>query len=100
MLQPLDGDADRIPKLADGLTPLRWCPDNRSLLVYHSGDVPVKIFRVDVETGEQALWNEWAPGNRTGLNSISPIRVDADCHSSAYSAFYTPSELWIADGLR
>jgi hypothetical protein len=28
------------------------------------------------------------------------VRVGADCHSSAYSVWYQPSELWIADGLR
>ena len=100
VLYPLDDGAPRtVPKLADGFTPLRWCPGN-SLMVYQSGDVPVKILRVDVETGEQTLWKEWAPANRTGLAYINAVRVGADCQSSAYSAFYVPSELWIVDGLR
>jgi len=30
-------------------------------MVYHAGDVPVKILRVDVETGEQTLWKELVP---------------------------------------
>jgi len=99
VLSSLDDGAPRIvPKLADGFTPLRWCPDN-SLMVYHSGDLPVKILRVNVETGEQNLWRELAPANRTGLNGIVGIRVGADCESSAYSAYYAPSELWIVDGL-
>jgi hypothetical protein len=68
-------------------------------MVYHSGDLPVKILRVNVETGEQNLWRELAPANRTGLNGIVGIRVGADCESSAYSAYYAPSELWIVDGL-
>ena len=101
VLQPLDGGAPRtVPQLADGFEPLRWCPDNRSLLVYHLGDVPVKILRVDVETGKQTLWKELAPANRTGLNGIADVRVGPDCQSAAYSATYNPSELWIADGLR
>jgi serine/threonine protein kinase/Tol biopolymer transport system component len=100
VLYPLDNGAPRtVPKLADGFAPLRWCLDN-SLMVYHAGDVPVKILRVNVETGEQILWKEWAPVNRTGLTGISSIRVGADCQSSGYTAFYQPSELWIADGLR
>ena len=100
VLYPLDNGAPRtVPKLADGFAPLRWCLDN-SLMLYHAGDVPVKILRVNVETGEQILWKEWAPVNRTGLTGISSIRVGADCHSSGYTAFYQPSELWIADGLR
>jgi eukaryotic-like serine/threonine-protein kinase len=97
---PLDTGAPRtVPKLADGYVPLRWCPGN-TLMVYHAGDVPVKILRVDVETGKQTPWKEWMPANRTGLANIPAIRVGANCQSSAYSAFYNPSELWIADGLR
>jgi hypothetical protein len=100
VLYPLDKGSPRaIPKLADGFAPLRWCPGN-SLMVHQAGDVPVKILRVDVETGEQTLWKELAPANRTGLAGIDVLRVGADCQSSAYSALYLPSELWIVDGLR
>jgi len=100
-LQPLDGGEPRsVPKLADGFEPLRFCPDNLSLLVYHPGEVPVKILRVDVDTGAQTLWKELTPVNRTEFKSFSAIRVGADCHSLAYSVIYEPSELWIAGGLR
>jgi Tol biopolymer transport system component len=100
VLYPLDEGAPRsVPKLAEGFAPLRWCPGN-SLMVYHAGDVPVKILRVDVETGEQAPWKELAPAYRTGLFGISEVRVGSDCQSSAYSVAYFPSELWIVDGLR
>jgi eukaryotic-like serine/threonine-protein kinase len=101
VLQPLDGGASRIvPKLAAGFAPLCWCPGNRSLLVYHAGEVPVKILRVDVETGDRALWKEWAPSDRTALSSIQDVRVGPDCQSSAYSVNYNPAGLWIVDGLR
>jgi len=100
VLYPIDDGAPRaVPKLAGGFAPLRWCPGS-SLMVYQAGNVPVKILRVDVETGEQTLWKELAPAYRTGLVGIASVRVGADCQSSAYSAQYLPSELWIADGLR
>jgi eukaryotic-like serine/threonine-protein kinase len=100
MLYPLDGGASRtVPKLGDGLTPLRWCPGD-SLMIYRAGEVPAKILRVDIATGEQALWKELAPANRAGLGSLGNIRVGPDCQSSGYSAPYSSSELWIADGLR
>jgi len=100
VLYPLDNGAPRtVSKLADGFAPLRWCTGD-SLMVYQRGDVPVKILRVDIETGAQTLWKELAPAYRTGLAGIADVRVGADCQSSAYSAQYLPSELWIASGLR
>jgi hypothetical protein len=69
-------------------------------MVYQGGDVPVKILRLDVVTGAKAPWRELAPNYKTGLLGIVFARVGADCQSSAYSAWYAPSDLWIADGLR
>jgi len=101
VLQPLDGGAARgIPKLDGGWEPLRWCTDNRSLLVHQFGDVPVRIRRVDVESGAQTPWRELVPASKTGLAAIPDVRVSADCQGSAYSAWYQPSELWVAHGLR
>jgi eukaryotic-like serine/threonine-protein kinase len=100
LLYPLDGGAPReIPKLEDGSEPLQWCPD-ASLLVYHATTIPLKITRVDAETGTQTVLKELEPSYRTGLGNITTARVGADCKSLAYSAQYGLSELWVADGLR
>ena len=99
-LYSLDGGVARaVPKGAEGLSPLRWCQGN-SLMVYQGGNVPVKILRLDVATGAKAPWRELAPNSKTGLLGLLSVRVGADCQSSAYSAWYQPSDLWIADGLR
>jgi eukaryotic-like serine/threonine-protein kinase len=100
VVYPLDGGEPRaVPKLADRSTPLRWCPGN-SLMVHRPDEVPANILRVDIETGEQTPWKEMAPAYRTGLIGLDQVRVGADCQSSAFSAFYGSSELWIVDGLR
>ena len=100
-LQPLDGGAPRmIPKLEDGSEPLRWCPDGRSMMLDHGGHIPAKIMKLVVNTGQQTLWKELAPANRTGLRGIREVRVGWDCESYAYSASYFPSEIWVASGLR
>ena len=98
-LYPLDHGAPRAVPKVEGFAPLRWCPSD-SLMVYQAGNVPVKILRVDVATGKQALWKELSPPTRTGLLNIGYIRVGADCKNLAYSAIYSPSELWIVSGLR
>jgi Tol biopolymer transport system component len=100
-LYSLDSGAPRpVPKVTDGSAPLRWCPDNRSLLVSQVGNIPVKIFRVDLQTGNRVLWKEWAPSYKTGIRTVLAVRVGADCQSSAYSVMYQPSELWVASGFR
>jgi len=100
LLYPLDGGAPReVPKLTEGAAPLRWCPDD-SLMIYPSIDVPQKIVRVNVDTGQQTLWKALEPADRTGLGGISAVRIGANCQSVAYTAQYAPSELWIATGLR
>jgi eukaryotic-like serine/threonine-protein kinase len=99
-LYPLDGGVARaVPKGVEGFEPLRWCQGN-SLMVFQAGNVPVKILRLDVVTGEKAPWRELVPNSKTGLVGIPLVRVGADCQSSAYTALYRPSDLWIADGLR
>jgi eukaryotic-like serine/threonine-protein kinase len=99
-LYPLDGGVARaVPKGAEGFTPLRWCEGN-SLMIYQGGNVPARILRLDVATAAKAPWRELSPNSKTGLAGFASVRVGADCHSSAYSVWYQPSELWIADGLR
>jgi Tol biopolymer transport system component len=100
VVYPLDAGAPRaVPKLADGFIPLRWCPGN-ALLVYRAGEVPVKILRVDIETGDHTPWKELAPAYRTGFTGNSEVRVSANCQSLGYSSLYLTSDLWIVDGLR
>jgi Tol biopolymer transport system component len=95
VLYPLDDGAPRtVPKLEGGFAPVRWCPGD-SLMVYHAGEVPVKILRVDIGTGVQSLWKQLAP-----VGGASNIRVSADCRSSGYTVPNISSELWIVDGLR
>jgi hypothetical protein len=99
-LYPLDGGVARAaPKGSEGFTPLRWCLGN-SLMVYQGGNVPAKILRLELAIGAKATWRELAPNYKAGLIGIAFVRVGADCQSSAYSTFYQPSDLWIADGLR
>jgi Tol biopolymer transport system component len=96
-LQPLDGgDARVIPNLQPGYTPVRWC--SGSLLVYRQNGPAVKIFQVDLNTGNQTLWRDLAPTDKTG--SIYALRVAADCKTFGYSSGYVMSNLWVVDGIR
>jgi len=98
-LLPIDGGEGRAVPGVKGLTPIAFCGDS-SLLVYHSGEMPARILRVDLATGRQALWKELAPAYREALWETQPIRVAPDCESYAYSAQYLPETVFVVSGLR
>jgi hypothetical protein len=90
------GPPEPVPGVA-GLTPVAFCRDE-SLLVYRSGEMPARISRVNLKTGQKTQWKELAPPP-TGLGNIQPIRVAADCESYAYTAIYSTTTLFVVSGL-
>ena len=93
------GTARPVPGVGPGFTPAAWCRDN-SLLVYRSGEIPARIVRVDLQSGQQRPWKELAPPDRTSIFGVQPVRVSSDCETYAYSVWYQPGTLWVVSGLR
>ena len=56
--------------------------------------------RVNLASGQQRLWKELAPAERTAIWEIEPIRFTPDCEAYAYSAWYQPNTLYVASGIR
>jgi serine/threonine protein kinase/WD40 repeat protein len=103
LLYPADpaalGQSRVMPGLAPGFTPLEWCPDNR--LVLHRYDrLPPQLWKVDIRTGNLALWKDVAPPNPVGLLDLTPIRVSPDCQSYTYSPLNVLSQVYLVTGLR
>ena len=68
---PLEGGSPLpIEGLAEGEFPVQWTADGRSLFVYRIGDVPARIFRLDLSTGRRELWKELIPPDLAGANVI------------------------------
>jgi WD40 repeat protein len=101
MLFPLDGSSPRpMPGLEAGEYPLRFTPDGRTLYVWKRGDVPVRVFRVDVETGRRELWKELLPADPAGVERISNVLVTPDGKGYAYCYARLLSDLFVVEGLR
>jgi hypothetical protein len=98
-LLPVDGGNESTVPGATGFTPVAFCGED-SLLVYHSGEIPARIQKVNLQTGALTPWKELAPAYRTGLYGVQPIRVTPDCESYAYSAPYYPATVFVVSGLR
>jgi eukaryotic-like serine/threonine-protein kinase len=101
MLFPLDGSSARpLPGLEPGEFPLRFAPDGRSLYVWKRGEVPVRVFRVDVETGKRELWKELLPADPAGVERISNVLITPDGKGYAYCYARLLSDLFVVEGLK
>jgi Tol biopolymer transport system component len=93
------GQAQAVPNLDPGFTPLRWCPDNQ-LVLHRYGEPTPQLWKADVRTGKLAHWKDLTPPNLTGLLDLTPIRVSPDCQSYAYSPLNVLSQVYLTTGLR
>jgi Tol biopolymer transport system component len=73
--------------------------DSKTLLV-RDRSIPVKVFRVDMETGRRELFKEIIPADPAGAQSIPSVRFSADGKSYAYTLGRFLSDLYVVDGLK
>jgi eukaryotic-like serine/threonine-protein kinase len=100
-LYPLaGGEPVAIPGLSAGDSPSGWTVDGRSLYVYRQGELPAKVYIVDVATGNRELWRALMPADSAGITNISRVCPTPDGKWYAYAYLRTLSDLYLADGLR
>lgn len=69
-------------------------------LVVRSRTIPVKVTRINLQTGKRELWKEITPADPAGVQSIATIKFSADGKAYAYSAGRVLSDLYVVDGLK
>ena len=96
-LYPLAGGA---PRLVPGLTRddfvVRWNPDGRSVIVAH-GLLPVRVERVDVESGRRNLIRIITP-EPTGTLAAVGLTIANDPNAYAYFTWKQLSHLFLIQG--
>jgi eukaryotic-like serine/threonine-protein kinase len=78
-----------------------WSGDGRYLIVQDDCELPKRISRVDVQSGERTVWKELQPSDRDGIIAISTAYFTPDGAGYAYT--YTrvvSSDLYVVDGLK
>lgn len=70
--------------------------DGLGLYAYHRGDIPLKVYRVEISTGRKTLWRTLMPADAAGVSLISPVMTPSG-ESYAYSCFRTLSDLYLLD---
>jgi Tol biopolymer transport system component len=100
-LYPLEGgEPTPIPGLSSLDIPTRWAADSRSIYVYRRGQVPAKVYRVEISTGRKELWRELIPADSSGVMDIPTVIPTPDGGSYAYSYGRILSDLFVVEGVK
>jgi dipeptidyl aminopeptidase/acylaminoacyl peptidase len=79
---------------------VRWLPDARAVLVYRTNELPSRMHRVDLETGERKVVRELAPPDPTGIYRIGRVHTGTDDKAYAYNYYMQLIDLHVIAGLR
>jgi Tol biopolymer transport system component len=94
------GGSHPIPNLERGFVPVQWSEDNSSVYGYLPDQIPTKVYKVNLVTGEKSLVQELQPDTTVGVVYIAPVVVTRDGSRFAYSYYQVFSVLYLISGLR
>jgi eukaryotic-like serine/threonine-protein kinase len=94
------GPPRTVPDLEPNFNAVLWSDDNSSVYGYLPGQVPAKVYKVDLLTGKKVLIQELQPPTNAGVANIAPVVVTNDASRFAYSYYQVSSVLYVISGLR
>src|SRR5581483_7424723 len=98
---PVQGGPPHVITRVDGnYGLLQWSADGSALFLTGPGEVPVKIYRLDVATARMREVRELSPSTRAGVVSINPVVVNRTATKFLYSYFQELSDLYVISGLQ
>ena len=95
---PIDGGGDgrAVPGVASGDRVIQWSADSRGVYVHSAQERPLRVFLLDLETGQKRLWREFPLDESAGRVRV---RVTPDGRSYVYGTIVTVGELYLVEGL-
>jgi hypothetical protein len=99
---PLDGGEPRtIRGLQAAEYPIAWSRDGRSILISSpSSELPVRIHKLDPESGQRQLLHSFTPPDAAGYIGTSDVRARSDGSAFAFTYNRRLSELYLIEGLK
>ena len=94
------GDPRPIPGFAPGEEIIGWGTAARWLNVYQPGELPAKVYRLDVATGQRTLWKQLLPSDPAGVEHVGPILITHDGSTCVYGYHRTLSDLYLVEGMK
>ena len=94
------GDPRPIPGFAAGEEIIGWGTGGKWLNIYQPGELPAKVYRLDVSTGQRTLWKQLIPSDPAGVEHVGPILITEDGKTCVYGYHRTLSDLYLVEGLK
>ena len=94
------GDPRVVNGLEPGDLPIIWNKDGKSLYLYRTGEVPAKVYQLDLATGKKTVRKEIVPLDPTGVSTIGPIQMTPDGKTYVYGFHRTLGDLYLVEGLK
>ena len=76
-----------------------WTADSKSIYVGDVSSPPVKVYVVDLKTGQRRLHHQHAPGDLAGVAGVGSGLITPDGKFNMYTVGRTLSYLYVVDGL-
>jgi hypothetical protein len=78
-----------------------WLNDGKHLVVQNDCDVPERVYRVSLASGERSLWRDVQPSDGVGVIQVNRARFTSDGRGYAFPYLRTlASDLFLAEGLK
>jgi serine/threonine protein kinase/Tol biopolymer transport system component len=94
------GEPRIVAGMQPGDIPINWSEDAHSIFLYRTGEVPAKVYRLELAAGKKTVWKEIAPLDPTGVSTIGPILMTPDGKTYVYGFHRTLGDLYLVEGLK
>jgi dipeptidyl aminopeptidase/acylaminoacyl peptidase/predicted Ser/Thr protein kinase len=80
--------------------PTGFSADGRFLYVFRFGEIPAKVFELELSTGKRRLWKELVPADAAGIDTIRGVTITPQTNTYVYGYIRTLSDLYLVEGLK
>ncbi len=94
------GEPRPISGLNPGEQPITFSSDGHSLYIYQPGELPARVDRLDLQTGQRVRWKQLMPSDPAGVENIGPILLTPDAKNCVYGYHRMLADLYLVEGLK
>ncbi len=100
-LYPTEGGEPRaVPGIALDDSVCGWSEDGKSLFIWNTGEVPGRIYRLNISSGAREIIKEMVPSDTAGVLGMGPVTVTPNGKYYAYGFTRELADLYVVTGLK